>query len=169
MAAFASICAHTRTKTHTLSRTRLYCVKATYSLKVSNQQSWRRLRLLPSVFGIISLDCFAGDKVFAVGARRLPVGCTVVGRGAAPFGGFLLPPPPLLLDASPAFVRAFVVAVAVARSLLSASRLDRPSLSTPLCFLSVAPSSPLRVWALFCCRPPLPLSRLAAGGSRKMA
>lgn len=106
MAAFASICAHTDKDalTHSHYTHCTHCVKATYSLKVSNQQSWRWFVSLPSLFGIINLNCFASDKRWKT--HRIYIRCLVVGCGAAPSEGCLSFFFLLFLAASPAFVLA---------------------------------------------------------------
>lgn len=124
--------------------------------------------------------------MFAVKTHRLSIGCTVVGCGAVPLED-CLSFFHLFLAASPAFVAFCVV---VARYLLPASRLGRPSLSdesTALssltfftyflflhfsffglpCVFYTCAIEPLRVWARFFCLPLLPLSRLRAQGNRQ--
>lgn len=104
MAALASICVSAHTHTHSLLR------EAMYSLKVPNQQRWWWFVSLPSLFGVISVNCFAGDKQLAVKTHMLYIRHITAGCGAAPCGSYLPFLFFLFFGAGPAFVLALLFA-----------------------------------------------------------
>lgn len=84
MAALASICVSTHTHTHSL------LCEAMYSRKVPNQQRWWWFISLPSLFGVISINCFAGDKQLAVKTHMLYIWHITAGCDAATCWSYLL-------------------------------------------------------------------------------